>query len=67
MFTLVPYTTCETQPLDTPGYSPLKANRQGFCHKYIQDDPPHCPQKVHGDNQQLTLPVLSMNIHLIIR
>ena len=39
MFTLVPHTTHEMQPLDTAVYGPLKANWQDVCHEYIQSHP----------------------------
>jgi len=39
MFTLVPHTIHETQPLDTAVYGPLKYNWQSVCHDYIQSHP----------------------------
>jgi len=36
MFTLVPHTTHEMQPLDTAVYGLLKANWQDVCHEYNQ-------------------------------
>ena len=39
IFTLVPHTTHEMQPLDTCVYAPLKAHWRDACHNYIQDNP----------------------------
>ena len=39
LFTLVPHTTHETQPLDTAVFSPLKAHWKEACHKFIQANP----------------------------
>ena len=39
LFTLVPHTSHETQPLDTAVFSPLKAHWKEACHKFIQANP----------------------------
>ena len=39
LFTLVPHTTHEMQPLDTAVYAPLKTNWQDVCHRYLQSHP----------------------------
>ena len=39
LFTLVPHTTHEMQPLDTAVYAPLKAHWQDVCHCYLQSHP----------------------------
>ena len=39
LFTLVPHTTHEMQPLDTAVFGPLKAHWREACHKYIQNNP----------------------------
>ena len=39
LFTLVPHTTHELQPLDTAVYAPLKTNWQDACHCYLQSHP----------------------------
>ena len=39
LFTLVPHTTHEMQPLDTAVYAPLKAHWQDVCHRYLQSYP----------------------------
>ena len=39
LFTLVPHTTHEMQPLDTVVFSLLKAYWREACHKYIQNNP----------------------------
>ena len=39
LFTLVPHTTHEMQPLDTAVYAPLKTNWQDVCHHYLQSHP----------------------------
>ena len=39
LFTLVPHTTHEMQPLDTAVYAPLKTNWQDVCHRYLRSHP----------------------------
>ena len=39
LFTLVPHTTHEMQPLDTAVFGPLKSNWREACHDYIQANP----------------------------
>lgn len=39
LFTLVPHTTHEMQPLDTAVFGPLKSNWREACHDYIQSNP----------------------------
>ena len=39
LFTLVPHTTHEMQPLDTAVYAPLKVHWQDVCHRYLQSHP----------------------------
>ena len=39
LFTLVPHTTHEMQPLDTAVFGPLKTSWQDVCHDYIQAHP----------------------------
>ena len=39
LFTLVPHTTHEMQPLDTSVFGPLKSNWGEACHDYIQANP----------------------------
>ena len=39
IFTLVPHTTHEMQPLDTAVFSSLQINWQNMCHDYIQARP----------------------------
>ena len=39
LFTLVPHTTHEMQPLDIAVYAPLKTNWQDVCHRYLQSHP----------------------------
>ena len=39
LFTLVPHTTHEMQPLDTAVYAPLQTHWQDACHHYIQSHP----------------------------
>ena len=39
LFTLVPHTTHEMQPLDTAVFGPLKLNWRNTCHDYIQNNP----------------------------
>ena len=39
IFTLVPHTTHEMQPLDTAVFGPLKNNWQEACHMFIQNHP----------------------------
>ena len=39
LFTLVPHTTHEMQPLDAAVYAPLKTNWQDVCHRYLQSHP----------------------------
>ena len=39
LFTLVPHTTHEMQPLDTAVYAPLKTHWQDVCHHYLQPHP----------------------------
>ena len=39
LFTPVPHTTHEMQPLDTVVYAPLKAHWQDVCHRYLQSYP----------------------------
>ena len=39
VFTLVPHTTHEMQPLDTAVYGPLKTHWQDPCCEYIQKNP----------------------------
>ncbi len=39
LFTLVPHTTHEMQPLDTSVFGPLKLNWKDACHYFIQANP----------------------------
>ena len=39
LFTPVPHTTHEMQPLDKAVYAPLKAHWQDVCHRYLQSHP----------------------------
>ena len=39
IFTLVPHTTHELQPLDTAVFGPLKKKRYEECHMYVQSHP----------------------------
>ena len=39
LFTLVPHTTHEMQPLDIAVYAPLKTHWQDVCHRYLQSHP----------------------------
>ena len=39
LFTLVPHTTHEMQPLDAAVYAPLKTSWQDVCHRYLQSHP----------------------------
>ena len=39
LFTLVPHTTHEMQPLDTAVYALLKTHWQDSCHHYLQSHP----------------------------
>ena len=39
IFTLVPHTTHEMQPLDTAVFGPLKNNWSEACHEYVQSHP----------------------------
>ena len=39
MFTLVPHTTHEMQPLDKAVFGPLKVNWQKACHDFLQSNP----------------------------
>ena len=39
LFTLVPHTTHEMQPLDTAVFAPLKTHWQDSCHCYLQSHP----------------------------
>ena len=39
IFTLVPYTTHEMQPLDTAVFGPLKNHWNEACHEYVQSHP----------------------------
>lgn len=39
LFTLVPHTMHEMQPLDTSVFGPLKSNWHDACHKFTQDHP----------------------------
>ena len=38
MFCLPPHTTCETHPLDTSVFKPLKENWQEVCNHYVQEN-----------------------------
>jgi len=39
LFTLVPHTTHEMQPLDTSMFAPLKAHWRDACHEFMQKNP----------------------------
>ena len=39
LFTLVPHTTHEMQPLDTAVFGPLKLHWQEACHDFVQSNP----------------------------
>jgi len=39
IYTLVPHTTHEMQPLDAAVFGPLKRTWQEVCHNYVQSHP----------------------------
>ena len=47
LFTLVPHTTHELQPLDTAVFRPLKKNWYEECHMYVQSHPGRIITKYH--------------------
>ena len=47
IFTLVPHTTHELQPLDTAVFGPLKKNWYEECHMYVQSHPGRIITKYH--------------------
>ena len=47
LFTLVPHTTRELQPLDTAVFRPLKKNWYEECHMYVQLHPGRIITKYH--------------------
>ena len=46
IFTLVPHTTHEMQPLDTAVFGPLKNNWSEACHEYVQSHPGRIHHKI---------------------